>query len=155
MRGRSRTERGGANRGRRRGFTLIEAIVIIVILGVIAAVVAPRLLGRIGQSKQSVAAQGCAALATQMKLYMADCGSLEAGTPLSVLLQRPGNVAESAWKGPYVDNEDSLKDPWGNPYLLVVPGQVNVDFDIVSYGSDGQPGGEGENEDVVNGKRRG
>jgi general secretion pathway protein G len=55
--------------------------------------------------------------------------------------------------GPYLNSADDLLDPWGNEYVLVVPGEVNFDFDIVSYGSDGQPGGEGEAGDIINGQR--
>jgi general secretion pathway protein G len=137
----------------RRGFTIIEVIVIVVILGVIAAVIAPRLISRVGQSKQAVAQSSAASLATAMKSFQIDCGMPESGSAISVLWERPANIAEGRWLGPYVDNIDALKDPWGNEFILVIPGQFNVDFDIVSYGADGQPGGDGENADVVNGKR--
>jgi general secretion pathway protein G len=137
----------------RRAFTIIEVIVIVVILGVIAAVIAPRLLSRVGQSKQAVAASNAASLATAMKLYVADCGMPESGASINILVERPSNVDESVWKGPYVDNADALKDPWGNLFILVIPGQVNADFDIVSYGKDGQAGGEGENADIISGKK--
>ena len=131
-----------------RAFTIIEVLVIIVIIGVIAAVVAPRLINRIGQAKTSVAASNAATLATQLKLYQVDCGLPEPGASLSVLWEKPTGAAEASWKGPYIDNQDMLKDPWGNPFILVIPGQKNVDFDIVSYGADGQPGGTGDNEDI-------
>lgn len=137
----------------RSAFTIIEVIVIVVILGVIAAVIAPRLLSRVGQSKQAVAASNAASLATAMKLYIADCGVPESGASIMILVERPSNVEENTWKGPYVDNADALKDPWGNLYNLVIPGIVNADFDIVSYGKDGQAGGDGENADIVNGKK--
>jgi general secretion pathway protein G len=134
-------------RGVRRAFTIIEVLVIIVIIGVIAAVVAPRLISRIGQAKTSVAANNAASLATAMKLYQVDCGLPESGASLSILLEKPGNA--DGWKGPYISNADELKDPWGNPYLLVIPGVKNTsDFDIVCYGADGQPGGTGDNEDI-------
>ena len=70
-----------------------------------------------------------------------------------ILWERPTNVAEGTWKGPYVQALDDLKDPWGNLFVLRVPGQVNVDFDVVSLGADGQEGGEGDNEDVISGKK--
>lgn len=136
-----------------RAFTIIEVIVIVVILGIIAAVIAPRLINRIGQSKTAVAQSNAAALATAMRTFIIDCGTPDSGATLSVLIERPSNVAESAWKGPYVNNPDELKDPWGKEFLLLIPGQFNADFDIVSYGSDGQQGGEGENADIVNGKK--
>ncbi|MBK9189732.1 MAG: type II secretion system major pseudopilin GspG [Phycisphaerales bacterium] len=136
-----------------RGFTIIEALVIVIILGVLAAVVGPRLLSRIGQSKQAVAQSNAAALSSAMKLFSADHGLPEAGSPITILYERPSYVEESAWNGPYVDSMDALKDPWGNLFVLVIPGQHNVDFDIMSYGADGVSGGEGDNADIIAGKR--
>lgn len=132
----------------RRAFTIVEVIVIVVIIGVIATLIAPRLLSRIGQSKQAVAAANAQALANAMKLLAADHGLPESGATISVLWDRPANVAPEAWE-PYVDSPDALIDPWGRPFVLLIPGQKNIDFDIVSYGADGQPGGEGENRDII------
>lgn len=134
--------------GRVAAFTIIEVIVIVVVLGIIAAVIAPRLLGRIGQSRQAVAKSNATQLANSVKLFLADHGTIESGSAISILYERPSNIEESKYK-PYVDNPDQLKDPWGRAYLLVMPGQKNVDFDIVSYGADGQPGGTDENADVI------
>ncbi|MBL0926993.1 MAG: type II secretion system major pseudopilin GspG [Phycisphaerales bacterium] len=128
----------------------MEAIVIIVILGVLAAIIAPRFLGRIGQSKEAVAMTNMKSLAQAVNLFRADCGELKEGMSLDILLTCPADVAQDKWKGPYINNADQLRDPWGNPYVLVFPGDRNkADFDIVSYGSDGRPGGEGENKDLV------
>jgi general secretion pathway protein G len=137
----------------RRAFTIIEVIVIVVILGVLAAVIAPRFLSRIGQSRTAVAKSNAAALASAMKSYMLDCGTPESGASIDILWERPGNVEEGKWKGPYVDNQDALNDPWGRDFILRIPPEFNADFDIVSYGADGQPGGEDENADVINGKK--
>ena len=134
----------------RGGFTIIEVIVIVVILGVLAAIIAPRLVGRIGQSKQAAAKNNAAALATGIKMFMADNGNPGSGATIDILVNRPADVDESSWRGPYVDNIDDLLDPWGNRFVLLIPSQHgNADFDVVSYGADGQPGGEGEDEDVV------
>lgn len=134
-------------RGARSAFTIIEVLVIIVIIGVIAAVVAPRLISRIGQAKTTVAANNAASLATAMKMYQVDCGLPESGASLSILLEKPSNA--DGWKGPYISNADELKDPWGNAFQLVIPGVKNQsDFDILSLGADGQPGGTGDNEDI-------
>lgn len=136
----------------RRAFTIIEVIVIVVILGVLAALIAPRLLGRIGQSRQAVARANAESLATQMKLFIADHYMPDSGASIEILFVKPANIESDKWH-PYVDNLDALKDPWGNLFGLRIPGDVNVDFDIVSYGADGQLGGEGEAADIVNGKK--
>ena len=136
-------------RGGRPGFTLIEAIVIIVILGVVAAVIAPRLINRVGQSKRAVAESNASSLATQMNLFIADVGAPPSGETILVLWEEPAYAEDGAWQGPYVQNEEQLNDPWGNRFMLVIPGEKNVDFDVVSYGADGRPGGEGEDADVT------
>jgi general secretion pathway protein G len=139
---------------RRRAFTLIEVIVVVIIIGVLAAAIAPRLFQRVGQSKQAVARNGAASLATSMSMFLVDTGkSIDSVQDLTVLIERPDDVEEDMWQGPYLNSADDLLDPWGNEYVLVVPGEVNFDFDIVSYGSDGQPGGEGEAGDIINGQR--
>jgi general secretion pathway protein G len=146
---RGRQSRGGNRRG--GGFTIVEVLVIVVIIGVIAALIAPRLFQRIGQSKQATAAANAATLANSMNVFILDHGMPPSGSPITILWERPSWVAEEKWRetGPYVNNPDALLDPWGNPYILVIPGQRNVDFDIVSYGADGQPGGEGESADII------
>lgn len=131
-----------------RGFTLIEAIVVVVIIGVLAAVIGPRLISRVGQSKRAVAEANASSLATAMKLFMADHGAPADGATIDILWERPSNVEESVWQ-PKVESADKLKDPWGNKFVLVMPGQKNFDFDIVSYGADGKPGGEGDNADIA------
>lgn len=138
-----------AERRLRRGFTLIEVIVIVVILGVLAAVIAPRFLSRIGQSKRSVSESNAASLATALRLFIADHGQPEAGATIDILWERPSNVEEAKWQ-PYVENPEKLLDAWGNKFVLKIPGDKNTfDFDVVSYGADGKPGGEGENADIV------
>jgi len=131
-----------------RAFTIIEVIVIVVILGVIAAVIAPRLIGRIGQSKQSVAKVNAGTLANNMRLYIADHNKPEAGATINILWERPSTIAEGDYQ-PYVESADALIDPWGHPFVLKIPGEKNIDFDIISYGADGQPGGADENADII------
>lgn len=136
-------------RAARRGFTLVEAIVIIVILGVIAAVIAPRFIGRIGQAKTNTAESNAASLASAVRSLMIDHGPSEDYT-IRALWVAPSGVPEDEYGGPYVDNEQALIDPWGNEFVLLIPSDHgNADFDIVSYGADGQPGGEGEDADIV------
>ncbi len=135
--------------GGRRAFTIIEVIVIITIIGIIAAVIAPRLISRIGASRTATAKASAASLVTAMRIYLADGGTTESGVTLNVLMDQPSGMTEGAWKGPYMDSKDALLDPWGRPFELVVPGKKNFEFDIVSYGKDGQPGGEGEDVDII------
>lgn len=134
---------------RRPAFTLIEVIVVILIIGVLAAVIAPRLIGRVGQAKSAAATSNANSLANAVKLMFADCGALPPDTTINALFECPSGVDKTAWKGPYVDSRDALIDPWGNPFVLVIPGRKNVDFDVMSYGSDAQPGGEGEAADIT------
>ncbi|MGD9689251.1 MAG: type II secretion system major pseudopilin GspG [Phycisphaerales bacterium] len=143
----------GLSRGRVAGvvraFTIVEIIVVVVIIGVLATLIVPRLFSRVGQAKTAVAKTNAAGLASQVKILMSDVGGVRSGWSMRALIERPGDVDAAAWKGPYVDNEDALKDPWGREFMLVVPGQRNIDFDIVSYGADGVQGGEGDDADVV------
>ncbi len=133
----------------RRGFTLAEAIVVIVILGVLATLIVPRVLQRVGQSKQGVAKSNASTLFNRVKEFSLDCGYLPDGPGLDFLWERPSEADASAWQGPYLDKRDQLMDPWKRPYILRIPPLEAADFEIVSYGADGQPGGEGEDEDIV------
>lgn len=145
-------QRNDAKQSRRRtnarAFTLVEVIVVMVIIAVLATVIAPRLIRNVGQSKQSVASGNAATLATGFRTMMADCGWSRVPDTITIdaLWEKPGEA--NGWKGPYVENADALKDPWGAKFKLEVPGTKNVDFDIVSYGADAAPGGTDENEDV-------
>jgi len=136
--------------GRSDGFTIVEVLVIVVIIGVLATIIGPRLIQKIGQSKQAAAAANAATIATAMTTFMHDCGGIPDGATVDVLWEKPSDVPADSWHGPYLQNQDQLKDPWGKKFVLVLPpGTKNVDFDIISYGADGKPGGEGENADVV------
>ncbi|TVQ51104.1 MAG: prepilin-type N-terminal cleavage/methylation domain-containing protein [Phycisphaerales bacterium] len=131
-----------ALRQARRGFSLLEIVVVVTIIALLATLVAPRLLDNIGRSKQGVARSEVASIAQQVNLYLADHG-------LSRIPQDFRLEALTEGDRPYMRERD-LIDPWGNPYVIVIPGEENIDFDIVSYGADGQPGGEGEDQDIVN-----
>jgi general secretion pathway protein G len=130
---------------RSTGFTLLELLVVVLILGLLAGFVAPRYFGQVGKSEMNVAKAQLDALAKALDQYRLDTGhypSLELG--LDALVKRPAN--EPKWNGPYLGRAVPL-DPWGKPYLYRIPGEKG-DFDLMSYGKDGQPGGSGENADI-------
>jgi general secretion pathway protein G len=138
--------------GGEKGFTLIEIMVVIIILGILAMYVAPKLMGRPEEAKQVRARMDIAALETALKLYKLDNG-VYPGTEqgLTALVQRPeSGVVPKKWRqGGYLEKGKVPKDPWGNDYVYLAPG-LKGDFDIISYGADGVPGGENENIDINN-----
>jgi general secretion pathway protein G len=136
------TARRHARRLARRGFTLLEIIVVVTIIGLLAAVVAPRLLGNIGKAKTSIAKREVGQLAQEVSIWMADQGLSRLPDDFEL-----GFLAEGDDR---TINPDDLIDPWERPYLILIPGEKNPDFDVISYGADGQPGGDGEDQDVVN-----
>jgi general secretion pathway protein G len=130
-----------------KGFTLLELLVVIVIIGLLAGYVAPRYFGQVGKSEVTTARAQIDALEKALDQYRLDIGrypTTELG--LAALVNRPQN--EPRWNGPYLRKDVPL-DPWGKPYLYKAPGERG-DFDIVSHGKDGQPGGAGENADITN-----
>ena len=136
--------------GRRfaRGFTLVEIMVVVVIIGILGALVVPKLLGRTGESRVVAAKTDIATLMQALKLYKLDnqrYPTTEQG--LAALTTKPtSGPSANGWKeGGYV--EKLPKDPWGNSYQYLSPG-LHGEVDIFSFGADGQPNGEGENADV-------
>jgi general secretion pathway protein G len=136
----------------KKGFTLIEIMVVIVILGILAMYVAPKLMGRPEEAKQVRAKMDIAAMETALKLYKLDSGIYPgAEQGLQALVQRPeSGVIPKKWRqGGYLEKSKVPKDPWGNDYIYLSPG-LQGEFDIISYGADGVPGGENENKDINN-----
>jgi len=135
-----------------RGFTLIELMVVIVILGILVMWVAPKIMSRPEEAKQVKARMDIQNLETALKLYKLDNGvypSTEQG--LQALVEPPETgVIPKKWKeGGYLEKNRVPKDPWGNDFVYLSPG-LQGDFDIISYGADGVPGGESENKDINN-----
>ncbi|MCD6415439.1 MAG: type II secretion system major pseudopilin GspG [Planctomycetes bacterium] len=132
---------------RRAGFTLIELMVVIVILGILATVVMPRILDRPEQARRAKAKVQIANFRSALALFKIDVGHFPTTSEgLQALVSDPGL---SGWheKG-YLDQDKTPLDPWGNPYVYLSPGAHNPDYDIVSYGKDGEPGGTGHNADI-------
>lgn len=139
------------SRSRRRksegGYTLVELLVVITIIGLIVALVGPRVLGYLGDSKVKTAKIQIQGFSSALDLFYLDAGRYPSSSEgLNALVQRPGNV--STWNGPYLKGGTVPLDPWGKAYAYRAPGQHGP-FDIVSLGSDGQEGGTGTAADVT------
>ncbi|HEV3395528.1 MAG TPA: type II secretion system major pseudopilin GspG [Xanthobacteraceae bacterium] len=138
---RRRTRRG------ERGFTLVEILVVITIIGLIMALVGPRVIGYLGTAKVKAAKIQIESFSSALDLYYLDAGRYPSSSEgLAALAQRPGGAA--AWNGPYLKGAAVPNDPWGHPYLYRSPGEHGP-YDIVSYGADGQEGGAGTAADIV------
>ena len=144
-----RLPRPAATRSRRpSGFTLLEVMVVVVILGILAALVVPRVIGRPDEARVLAARQDVASLMQALKMYRLDnlrYPATEQG--LQALVSRPATQpAPSGWRaGGYIDRLP--RDPWGNPYQYLNPG-VRGEIDVFSFGADGVPGGEGNDADI-------
>jgi general secretion pathway protein G len=136
-----------ARRAHARGFTLLELLVVMVIIGLLAGYVGPRLFSQIGKSETKVARAQIVALESALDQYRLDIGRYPGTEPgLTALMIKPAN--EGRWAGPYL-RKSVPDDPWGKPYLYKQPG-LHGEFDLSTYGKDGAPGGSGDAADVVN-----
>ena len=130
------------------GFTLLELLVVMVIIGLLAGYVGPKYFAQIGKSEIKVAKSQMVALEKALDQYRLDTGHYPtADQGLAALNAKPAN--ETKWDGPYL-KKAVPPDPWGNPYLYKIPGEHGSEFDLYSYGKDGQAGGEGEAADIYN-----
>jgi len=134
-------------RGRQSGFTLLELLVVLVILGFLASLVGPQVLKQIGGSKTKAAILQIEEFSTALDLYHLDSGRYPGTSDgLKSLIEKPASTR--IWNGPYLKKKVIRDDPWGNPYRYASPGE-HSDFDLFSLGRDGQEGGEGEDADVL------
>jgi len=136
----------------RNGFTLIELMVVIVILGILAGLIVPRIMGRPEEARRMKARVQLESIETALKLYKLDNGSYpttEQG--LQALVEPPasGRLAKAWREGGYLEKGKVPLDPWDNEYVYLCPG-IHGDFDLMSYGFDGEPGGEGKDKDINN-----
>ncbi len=133
------------------GFTLIELMVVIIILGLLAAIVMPRIVGETDKARYGAALAQMRILEDSLKRYKLDNGvfpTTEQG--LDALVRRPGvgRLVPNWPEGGYLDKQEVPRDPWGNPYLYISPGQHSPDYDLKSLGADGLEGGDGYNADI-------
>lgn len=136
--------------GHDRGFTLIELMVVIVILGILAGLIIPRIMGRPEEARRMKARVQIESIETALKLYKLDTGHYPTTDQgLQALVQAPeeGTPAGNWRTGGYLEKGKVPKDPWGNEYVYLCPG-IHGDCDLSAYGPDGEPGGEGEDEDI-------
>lgn len=136
-------------RRKNRGFTLMELLIVVIIIGLLAALVGPRLFGKVGTAKLKATKAQIELFGTALDALRLDTGrypTTEEG--LKALREKPSDM--NNWKGPYLPKEIPL-DPWGKSYIYKSPGE-HGDYDLVSHGLDGVEGGEGENQDIVSWK---
>lgn len=129
----------------------MELLVVVLIIGMLATLLAPRMFTGLGEAKTKIARAKIARIETALAQFQYDCGRLpdESEGGLEALLVAPPDLEEK-WKQPYI-KQSELIDPWGNPFVYFSEGEYNPgSFDVISFGADGQEGGEGENADIIN-----
>jgi general secretion pathway protein G len=136
--------------GDQSGFTLIELLVVMIIIGLLAALVVPKMFGKVGKAQRQATQTQIELFGTALDAYRLDVGSYPATEQgLQALLEKPSGVER--WDGPYLSKEIPL-DPWQKPYLYRSPGDQGRPYELMSYGADGGPGGEADGRDIVSWK---
>ncbi len=138
-------------RNREAGFTLIELMVVVIILGILAGLVIPKIVGKPEEARRVKAKIQIQNFKKALRLFYLDNGfypSTEQG--LKALIEKPttGRIPKHYREGGYLEGHKIPKDPWGNPYIYISPGVHDKDFDIISLGADGEEGGEGNDADI-------
>jgi general secretion pathway protein G len=136
---------------KRKAFTLVELLVVVLIITMLAAFVAPRMFSGIGKTKADLTHAKMAIIENALARFYIDCGRYpDDSEGLEVLVIPPSDIEEGKWNGPYLKRSD-LVDLWNNPYIYIAEGEYNPgSFDLISLGADGTDGGEGDNADIVN-----
>jgi general secretion pathway protein G len=133
---------------RERGFSLLELLAVLVILGILAGVFAPKFLGQAESAKRKAAKLEIDQIGQSLDLYKLEIGKYPTSQEgLAALVTAPSGTTN--WNGPYLKKTTVPKDPWGNEYKYVSPGDQNRPYDIVSFGSDGKEGGDGDGKDIT------
>ncbi len=132
-------------------FTLIELLVVMIILAILAAFAVPRVINRTEDARRTRALSDIEAISTALDMYKADNGEYPTTEQGLDALRRPPTTdpVPKNWNGPYL-KKPITTDPWGHPYVYISPGEHNPDYDLASYGADGQPGGTGKDADITN-----
>lgn len=135
---------------KRKGFTLIELIVVISIISLLVVFVAPRMFRQLGQARRDLVIPRMKLVEDALERFAINCDRYpNESEGLGALLQAPEELEEK-WRGPYVKKKQLL-DPWDNPFVYEAPGGFSLDtYVLISYGADGEPGGDGDNEDITN-----
>jgi len=135
---------------KRRGFTLIELIVVISIISLLVVFVAPKMFRKLEQAKKDLVIPRMKLVEDALERFAINCGRYpDDSEGLGVLLSAPEGLAEK-WRGPYLKIKQLL-DPWDSPFVYEAPGEVSSDiYVLISYGADGEPGGDGDNADITN-----
>jgi len=136
---------------KRKAFTLVELLVVVLIITMLAAFVAPRMFSGIGKTKADLTKAKMAIIENSLARFYIDCGRYpDDSEGLEVLVLPPSDMEDGKWNGPYLKRSDLL-DLWNNPYIYVAEGEYNPgSFDLISLGADATDGGEGDNADIVN-----
>jgi len=136
---------------KRKAFTLVELLVVVLIITMLAAFVAPRMFSGIGKTKADLTKAKMAIVENALARFYIDCGRYpDDSEGLEVLVLPPSDMEDGKWNGPYLKRSDLL-DLWDNPYIYIAEGEYNPgSFDLVSLGADAMDGGEGDNADIIN-----
>lgn len=138
-----------SERSARRGFTLIEMMVVLMIIGTLAMLVGPSILRNVGMANETVARTQLETFAVALDAYLLDTGGYPTTEQGLAALRTEPLLGVTGWRGPYL-RKPVPQDPWGKPYLYLAPGEHDTQgYDLSSLGRDGAPGGEGEDADIT------